>query len=82
MELSAETRWWITPSMGLVLFIDAGNAYESQIPDWNTPLQIGAGIGGRYNTPIGPLRLDLALPVNKRETDDSYQVYISIGHAF
>ena len=82
MELSGEIRWWVTPTIGLVAFVDAGNAYESQIPDWNEALQIGGGAGLRYKTPIGPLRMDLAIPINKRETDDSYQVYISIGHSF
>jgi translocation and assembly module TamA len=82
LELSGEVRWWVTKSIGLVLFVDAGRAYESTFPDFASPLQIGAGPGVRYNTPIGPIRLDIGFPINKRSFDDSYQIYISIGQAF
>ncbi len=43
---------------------------------------MGAGLGLRYKTPIGSIRLDLARPLNKREEDSEFQVYISIGHTF
>ena len=33
-------------------------------------------------TPIGPLRLDVAVPLNRRDVDDAFQLYISIGQAF
>jgi len=82
LELSGEVRWWVTKSIGLVLFMDAGRAYEATFPDFAEPLQIGAGPGVRYNTPIGPIRLDIGFPINKRSFDDSYQIYISIGQAF
>jgi translocation and assembly module TamA len=82
LELSGEVRWSVTESIGLVLFADAGRAYESTFPDFVRPLQIGAGPGVRYNTPIGPIRLDIGFPINKRSFDDSYQIYISIGQAF
>jgi translocation and assembly module TamA len=36
----------------------------------------------RYFSAIGPLRLDIAIPLNKREVDDSFQFYISLGQAF
>ncbi len=82
LELSGEMRWWVTKKIGLVLFVDAGRAYESTFPDFASPLQIGAGPGVRYDTPIGPIRLDIGFPINKRSLDDSYQIYISIGQAF
>jgi translocation and assembly module TamA len=48
-----------------------------------TDLFWGAGVGLRYYTPIGPIRLDVAFPLEKREDiDDSFQIYISIGQAF
>lgn len=82
LALSAELRAWVTDSIGIVAFIDAGRAYENKYQDFSEPLQIGVGLGLRYKTPIGSLRLDLARPVNKRNEDDDYQVYISIGHTF
>jgi len=46
------------------------------------PWGIGAGIGGRYYTAIGPIRVDLAIPVNKLPDSGSFQIYIGIGQAF
>ena len=81
LALSMELRHWITPSIGVVGFMDAGRAYAGQFQKFSN-LQMGAGLGLRYKTPIGALRLDLARPLNKRDEDDEFQVYISIGHTF
>ena len=45
-------------------------------------LRAGAGVGARYYTAIGPIRLDVAVPLNKRNGDDSLEAYIGIGQAF
>ncbi|NOQ35681.1 MAG: BamA/TamA family outer membrane protein [Methylococcaceae bacterium] len=82
LSLSTEFRAWVTDSIGVVAFVDAGRAYAGTYQDIGDELQIGAGLGLRYKTPIGALRLDLARPINKREEDDEFQVYISIGHTF
>jgi translocation and assembly module TamA len=42
----------------------------------------GAGAGARYYTPIGPIRLDVAVPLNKLPGGDSFEVYVGIGQAF
>ena len=42
----------------------------------------GAGVGARYYTPIGPIRLDVAVPLNKLPGGDSFEFYIGIGQAF
>jgi translocation and assembly module TamA len=42
----------------------------------------GAGIGGRYFTALGPVRLDVGFPLNKRSSDDPFQIYVSLGQAF
>lgn len=82
-EFSIELRRRLSESLGLVAFVDAGGAYESAWPDFSGGMQFGAGIGVRYYTPLGPLRFDLAVPVNKRgKIDDAFQIYLSIGHAF
>ena len=45
--------------------------------------QRGAGLGARYLTKIGPLRLDIAVPLNRRNAvDDAFQFLISLGQAF
>jgi translocation and assembly module TamA len=81
LEFGTELRYRITDTIGLVPFFDAGNVYASNLP--NKPsLFYGAGIGLRYYTAIGPIRLDLAFPIDKRAGDSAVQVYISIGQAF
>ena len=43
---------------------------------------VGVGVGARYYTPIGPLRLDFAVPTYRRSNDDRFEVYIGLGQAF
>ena len=81
LVLSLELRSWVTENIGIVGFMDAGQAYTSVYQNFSD-LRIGAGLGLRYKTPIGALRLDLARALNKRPEDDEFQAYISIGHAF
>jgi len=82
--VSAELRTKITDTIGLVPFLDAGSDYASQVPDFKGRVSIGAGIGLRYYTAIGPVRLDLATPLNPRGggVDSPIQIYVSLGQAF
>ena len=82
VELGAELRIRVTDSVGLVPFVDAGNVYDSMLPVPSQSLLVGTGLGLRYYTPFGPLRLDVAAPLPKRPHDDPVQVYISLGQAF
>ncbi len=43
---------------------------------------VGVGVGARYYTSIGPLRLDIAVPTFRRPGDDRFEVYIGLGEAF
>jgi translocation and assembly module TamA len=81
-EASAELRARVTDTIGVVPFIDAGNAFASSAPDFSRPLQMAAGLGLRYYTSIGPLRLDVAAPINPRRGDKPVAVYVSIGQSF
>jgi translocation and assembly module TamA len=83
LELGAELRYRITESVGAVLFLDGGTVAASAYPDLaEEELRWGAGPGLRYFTPIGPLRLDVGVPLNRRDADDLFQLYLSIGQAF
>jgi translocation and assembly module TamA len=84
VELGLEFRARITESFGIVPFIEGGNVYEEELPEFGElDLQWGAGLGFRYYTAIGPVRLDIAVPIDKRENiDDDYQFYVSLGQAF
>lgn len=82
IETSIEARYKFTPTMGVVAFIDGGMAYADNKPDFDEDLRWGAGLGFRYYTVIGPVRVDVATPLNKRDDDDLIQLYISIGQSF
>jgi translocation and assembly module TamA len=81
--ISAELRTKLTETIGLVPFFDAGSDYASAFPDFKGRVALGAGIGLRYFTAVGPVRLDLATPLNPRSGVDSpVQLYVSLGQAF
>jgi len=83
IELSTEMRMRITDDYGAVAFVDGGNTFDANYPDFSGDMLFGAGVGLRYYTDFGPLRMDLAVPLDKRDgVDDSYQLYFSIGQAF
>jgi len=82
LVLNLETRIKITETIGVVPFVDAGSYYESPMPQLGRTLLYGVGLGARYYTGFGPLRLDLATPLHKRHGDSPIQVYISLGQAF
>ena len=79
-EAAGEVRYRFG-NFGVVGFVDVGQAYEGTMPRFSD-LRFGAGIGGRYYTNFGPVRLDLATPVNRRKGDARFNVYVSIGQAF
>ncbi|WP_084397011.1 autotransporter assembly complex protein TamA [Henriciella aquimarina] len=81
IEASLEARYAIREKIGVVAFVDAGNVSTEEFSDFNEA-RYGAGIGVRYSTPAGPIRLDVAAPLNPTDFDDPVQVYISIGQAF
>lgn len=76
-----ELRTSVTESIGAVVFADTGfigsDSFVNGSGDWHA----GAGVGLRYNTGIGPLRVDVAAPV-QGTTGDGVQIYIGIGQAF
>ena len=82
LVLNLEARIRITETIGIVPFVDAGSYYESPVPQLGRTLLYGVGLGLRYYTAFGPLRLDLATPLHKRSADSPIQIYISLGEAF
>lgn len=82
LEGSVEARVKITDTIGLVPFFDAGMAFDSALPDFKQTLQMSAGLGLRYYTPIGPIRVDVAAPLNPRKGDKPVALYVSVGQAF
>jgi translocation and assembly module TamA len=83
IEVAAEVRVRVWGEIAVVPFIAGGQVYESVYPDFSDSVQWAAGLGLRYHTVVGPLRLDVAFPINRRDgIDDAFQIYISLGQAF
>ena len=81
LELSGELRWRYSPRLGFAGFIDAAAAGGNPEMDFDA-LRAGAGFGVRYYTGFGPIRLDVATPLDRRSGETPVQVYISIGQSF
>ncbi|WP_316862469.1 autotransporter assembly complex family protein [uncultured Cohaesibacter sp.] len=79
---SLEGRIKITDTIGLAAFVDTGNTFNSAAPKFNQEWYTGVGAGIRYLTPIGPLRLDVAIPLKEIKDQPGYGVYIGLGQAF
>ena len=67
--------------MSVVPFVDAGSVGPSPTPDFDE-IKIGAGLGVRYHTGFGPIRLDVGVPLTPDEDDAPVAVYVSLGQAF
>ena len=76
-----EFRQRLPNNLGAVAFIDAGQVGARSTPFQGTA-RVGAGVGIRYYTAIGPIRLDVAVPLNKQPGGDSFDIYIGLGQAF
>ncbi len=70
---SLEVDYLFAGNYGAAVFVDAGNADDEFLP----PLKVGAGIGFRWRSPVGMLRIDLAHPFD--DPDNSYRVHVTIG---
>lgn len=79
-EFAVEGRYRFG-NYGVVAFVDAGQVYESQIPEFSD-MRYGVGLGGRFYTNFGPFRADIAMPINRQPGESKFAVYIGIGQAF
>jgi translocation and assembly module TamA len=79
-EFALEARYRFG-NYGIVPFIDAGQVYESSTPKFSD-MRFGVGIGGRLYTNFGPIRVDIATPLDRRKGEARFTAYVSIGQAF
>jgi translocation and assembly module TamA len=79
-EFALEARIRFGP-FGVVPFVDAGNIYGRALPDFSG-LRYGAGLGLRYHSNFGPIRIDLGTPINRQRGDGRITVFVSLGQAF
>ncbi|WP_297671837.1 BamA/TamA family outer membrane protein [uncultured Desulfovibrio sp.] len=80
--VNLEARYKITDDVGIVPFLDGGMVYRDELPQIIGDMNWGAGLGLRYYTPIGPVRLDVGVPLQPIDGDPPLQIYVSIGQAF
>ena len=78
---TVEYRQRFFESFGAAVFVDGGQVSAGNLPFSGT-VRIGTGFGLRYYTPVGPVRLDVALPVNRPPGGDKFEFYIGLGQAF
>jgi translocation and assembly module TamA len=78
-----ELRQRIGRNYGFAVFADAGRVGQTALP-FSGQYAIGGGVGLRYYTPIGPLRVDIGLPLHRlpKPNDASFEVYIGLGQSF
>lgn len=81
VQTSLEARVNVTDTIGVVPFVDAATVSDKSVPDFSD-IRVGAGIGLRYATPFGPIRLDVAVPLQSYDGGSSYGIYAGIGQAF
>jgi len=83
LGLSGEVRAYVRGPLGLAAFYDAGYVGAEEGYDGSGNWASGAGLGLRYDTGFGPVRVDVATPVDGGPDDaDAVQIYIGIGQAF
>lgn len=80
LEGSAEPRFPVLGPLSGVFFIDFGNVWLNSFTYRLDEIRYSWGVGLRYSTPIGPVRLDVAKPIF--DDENRVQFYISVGHAF
>jgi len=76
-----EFRQRLDADFGAAAFVDAGQASGDTLPFSGT-MRVGVGAGVRYYTSIGPVRLDVAVPLNRPPQGDGFELYIGLGQAF
>lgn len=72
----------LVPHLRVALFFDAGNAYGFGVPFDPTDLRYAAGAGIRFNSPLGPMRLDYGFNLNKQPGEKTGQINFTVGAPF
>lgn len=82
LEGSLEVRQRLTDSFGAAAFIDVGTVGAESTIDFSEDIKVGVGVGLRYYTGLGAIRLDVAVPLDPNEDDPDFGIYVGIGQAF
>lgn len=82
LEASLEARFKVTETIGIVPFVDLGSAFDTSIPNFRERIRVAGGVGLRYYTSFGPIRLDIATPLIREKGEGDVAVYLGFGQAF
>ncbi|RZI45805.1 autotransporter assembly complex protein TamA [Candidatus Finniella inopinata] len=88
IEVGTELRFRTTETTGFVTFVEGCSVETDRIPSLSKGALWGAGVGFRYYSPLGPIRADIAVPMERRKDtsgkriDAPFQIYLSVGQAF
>lgn len=83
LEGGAEFRFPVVRKIGGAVFVEAGGVDQTGLFTFAEGIGQSVGAGLRYQTPIGPIRLDVAMPLDRRRgRDDPVQIYVGLGQAF
>ena len=77
-----ELRTSLGKNFGLVTFLDGGNVWVKTGDIKLADVKFTAGLGLRYNTPVGPIRIDYGQKLQKEKGESAGELHFSIGHAF
>jgi len=76
-----ELRTYVGRGVSIVTFLDGGNVWTKTV-NMDLTFRYTAGLGIRYRTPVGPIRIDYGHKLDRREGESAGEVHFSIGHAF
>lgn len=72
---SGEYEWYFTENWGAAVFVDAGDAFSDRFS-----VNVGAGVGARWRSPLGPIRVDVGFPVHTdRDLQNSWRLHVQLG---
>lgn len=76
LAFGTELKYYLSEKLAVLGFLDFGTVFDASFPDFTNQLLYGVGVGFRYETPVGTLRLDIGSPLRRRSQDGSVQAYI------
>lgn len=77
-----EFRYMFYKKLSAIAFLDLGNVWENRSALEKFDLRKGMGVGLRYNSPLGILRLDYGIKLDRQADESFSEVYFSVGQAF
>ena len=79
---SLELRLRPMEQIGVVPFVDIATVSLDRMPQFTDSLNVGIGVGLRYYTILGPIRIDTASPLTNNEDRSNFSLYVGLGQAF